>query len=304
VASAAALVACSLAPRSTDGQRALRPRRGGARCAEAEAAAVGAVPAAERAAKEQRRLRLAVVAAVVVAALVGVFAFVQEPWEQAALGSVCHRLIQQMGSMGCLGYVVFVVLYSTLDLVGVPPVALAASAGAVFGAPGGFAAVLLGGCGGATAAFLLGRWLLQARIRRFAGSSPTFGAVEQAVAKRAFKVVFMMRLVPTPIPGLNYLLGATGVRCRTYLLATLMGYLPSTAFFVSLGVAGKEVANGGAYTLTALQGYPWYVYVLGSLAASTLALWIMASARDILKEVRAAMDPDVGEIASGMTVER
>lgn len=70
-----------------------------------------------------------------------------------------------------------------------------------------------------------------------------FAAVRHAVARRGFKVILMMRLVPTPMSVLNYLLGVTGVQLWTYLAAAVIGYIPSSVLFVSIGLVGKRVAR-------------------------------------------------------------
>merc|ERR1719491_938317 len=99
----------------------------------------------------------------------------------------------------------------------------------------------------------------------------------------------MMRLVPTPIPGLNYLLGGTRIKFRRYMSATIIGYIPSSVFFVSMGVAGQKVATGEAYTLAALHAYPLSMYIFGVVTIALVACWIWISAREILREVRAAL---------------
>jgi uncharacterized membrane protein YdjX (TVP38/TMEM64 family) len=73
---------------------------------------------------------------------------------------------------------------------------------------------------------------------------PKFKAVDRAVEKQGFKVVFLLRLQPIlPFVLLNYALGLTRVRLRDYVIASWIGMLPATIVYVYLGSALHDVSD-------------------------------------------------------------
>jgi uncharacterized membrane protein YdjX (TVP38/TMEM64 family) len=64
-----------------------------------------------------------------------------------------------------------------------------------------------------------------------------------AIEKEGWKIVILLRLCPIPFGLANYLYGLTAVHFRSYLIATLLGGLPSLLLFCQLGAAGKKSLN-------------------------------------------------------------
>ena len=114
--------------------------------------------------------------------------------------------------------------------------------GFLFGAVQGFLIAWTAGLVASTAAFLIGRsvarpWV-EGRIRR----KPLFTAIDRAIQRKGFPVVMLTRLVMVlPYPGLNYMLGLTGVSLRDYLLGTNIGMAPPMFLFVYLGTTVSSV---------------------------------------------------------------
>ncbi len=77
---------------------------------------------------------------------------------------------------------------------------------------------------------------------------PRFAAIDEAVGRSGFRIVFLLRLSPVfPFNVLNYTLGLTRVRLRDYVLASLLGMLPGTFLYVYLGslvTSASEIAAG------------------------------------------------------------
>ena len=92
---------------------------------------------------------------------------------------------------------------------------------------------------GAAFGFLLSRSLLRKDIAVHFRKHATFRAIDQAVEAEGWKIVILLRLCPIPFGLANYLYGLTAVRFRPYLLATILGSLPSTLLLCQLGSAGK-----------------------------------------------------------------
>ena len=120
----------------------------------------------------------------------------------------------------------------------------------VFGFPLGVAAALIGVALGAAGGFCLSRGFLRKDIAAHFTKNATFRAIDMAIEKEGWKIVILLRLCPIPFGLANYLYGLTAVHFRAYLVATLIGSLPSLLLFCQLGSAGKagldEIASGHA----------------------------------------------------------
>ena len=71
---------------------------------------------------------------------------------------------------------------------------------------------------GASAAFLVARYVARCAIERRIAGNPRFAAIDRAVGREGCKIVFLLRLSPVfPFNLLNYALGLTRVRFLDYL---------------------------------------------------------------------------------------
>jgi len=141
-----------------------------------------------------------------------------------------------------LGYALAVVFL-------IPGATLTVGAGLTFGIGLGTIVVVLAANTGACLAFLLARHLLRSRVERWLAGRQKLGAIDRAVESQGWRVVLLTRLSPAfPFNVQNYFYGLTGVSFAGYALASLLGMLPGTLLYVSIGAAGAEVAAaaGGA----------------------------------------------------------
>jgi uncharacterized membrane protein YdjX (TVP38/TMEM64 family) len=128
----------------------------------------------------------------------------------------------------------YVLLYTGLmTLMWLPAWPCTVIGGFLFGRGLGFAGALLGATGGATAVFLLARVGLGAFVGR---AGPAGLRLAAAFGREAFSLVLAARLVPV-IPFALVNLGAAllNVRLRDFVSATLLGIVPSTLIYASLG---------------------------------------------------------------------
>jgi uncharacterized membrane protein YdjX (TVP38/TMEM64 family) len=152
-----------------------------------------------------------------------------------ALRSLCSWV----GALGPLG-VLLVALFLAIGSVFFLPASPFIIAGsAVFGFPLGVAGALTGVALGAAGGFCLSRWFLREEISAHFRKHATFRAIDLAIEKEGWKIVILLRLCPIPFGLANYLYGLTAVRFRPYLIATMLGGLPSMLLFCQLGSEGK-----------------------------------------------------------------
>ena len=129
---------------------------------------------------------------------------------------------------------------------GVPRLALCGLAGVLFGFAGGMSIAMLSGVLGSYGAFLLARWGgRDIAERRLAGSSPRLRAV---LANPSIMSIFIARQLPVPGIVPNVLLGLLPTPHRTFLLGTILGYLPSNAI---VALAGSSLGKDSLQTAIA-----------------------------------------------------
>jgi uncharacterized membrane protein YdjX (TVP38/TMEM64 family) len=204
-------------------------------------------------------------------------------------------LVETMREAGGTGALLYVVAYVVACVLLLPGSVLTLAAGFAYGPLLGTLLVMVASMLGACTAFVLGRTVLRGRIERRLADQPRFAAVDRAVAAQGFKVVLLLRLSPLfPFNVLNYALGLTRVRLRTYALASLIGMFPGTLLYVYLGslvTSAAQLASGQRP-----QGGPYgQLLFWGGLAATVLAtVLITRSARRALAQT---LDAPAGDVA-------
>lgn len=172
---------------------------------------------------------------------------------------VFQNLLERIEQMGAAGPLLFIGLYVVACVLFIPGSALTLGAGAIFGVVKGSIVVSIASTLGATAAFLVGRYLARDWVARKIDRNEKFKAIDQAVAREGWKIVGLTRLSPVfPFTLLNYAYGLTRVSLRDYVLASWIGMLPGTIMYVYLGSLARLgiEANraGGAQTALKLAG--------------------------------------------------
>jgi uncharacterized membrane protein YdjX (TVP38/TMEM64 family) len=219
-----------------------------------------------------KKILLALVAVAVVAAL---FAFDAR--------AVLRDTLAGLESLGPWGPVIFVVLYIVATVLFVPGSALTLGAGALFGVGLGSVLVSVGATLGATAAFLVGRYLARDWVAKKIEGNAAFAALDRAVATEGWKIVGLTRLSPAfPFTLLNYAFGLTRVSLRDYVLASWIGMMPGTVMYVYLGSLAR--AAGERHRTPA----EWALYGVGLVATLVVTLFVTRLARAALAQRTAA----------------
>lgn len=153
-------------------------------------------------------------------------------------------LAERARATGATGVALFFVAYVVSTVALLPGSILTLAAGFAYGPLWGLALASPASVIGATCAFLLGRTLLRDWAERKVGASARVRAIDAAVAREGFKVVFLLRLSPlVPFNVLNYALSVSRVPLGTYVAASFLGMLPATALYVYLGSLAPAAAQ-------------------------------------------------------------
>jgi uncharacterized membrane protein YdjX (TVP38/TMEM64 family) len=182
------------------------------------------------------RAKVAVLVVTLVLLLTAALTLPIAQWLQLALDWI--------GAHPQIAWPVYILGYILATVLVIPGSLLTLAAGFLFGLPLGVALVSLGSVLGAGAAFLVGRFLARDWVADKIKQQPRFAALDAAVGRRGFLIVFLTRLSPIfPFNLINYAYGLTGVRFRDYFLATWIGMFPVTVLYVYLGSAAKNLAE-------------------------------------------------------------
>jgi uncharacterized membrane protein YdjX (TVP38/TMEM64 family) len=199
------------------------------------------------------------------------------------LGGDPRQLAAWAEQRGRAGMAIFVVAYASAVVAFVPASVLTLAAGAVYGTAVGVPLVLAGATLGAAAAFLVSRYVARGWVERRLAGVPRFAAIDEAVGSGGFTLVFLLRLSPVvPFTLLNYALGATRVRFRDYVLASV-GMLPGSLLYVYSGALAREVASLPAGTGTAPDTARWALLGLGLAATAAATVLVTRAARRALE---------------------
>lgn len=227
--------------------------------------AVPAAAAAPTSGRGTRVVRLAFLAALVVAAVV---------FGPRVVDAIPH-FTAWVDGLGALGAAAFVLAYVVVTVALVPASLLTLAAGAVFGLARGIPLVLLGASIGATLAFLLSRHAVRDMVERRLASRPRLAAVMDAVSRDGRRIAFLLRLSPVvPFGLLNYALGATRLRLPDFLIA-LVGIVPGTVLYVYYGTVAGSLAAAAAGEG---RGTAQWVLLGAGLAATLLATVLVTRA--------------------------
>src|SRR5437870_2554719 len=183
-----------------------------------------------------------------------------------------------IGKLGSWGPVIFVGLYVVATVLFIPGSVLTLGAGALFGVALGSVCVSISATLGATAAFLVGRYLARNAIARKIEKHEKFATIDRAVADEGWKIVLLTRLSPVfPFTLLNYAFGLTRVRLSHYVLASWIGMMPGTVMYVYLG----SLVNVGAGHRQRTTG-EGVLYGVGLLATILVTVFVTRWARRTL----------------------
>ena len=200
------------------------------------------------------------------------------------LQALLRPALEWISHLGVWGPVVFVLIYVMACVLLVPGSLLTLGAGVVFGLVRGTIIVAIGATLGATAAFLVGRYLARDFVARKIAGDARFKAIDDVVAREGWKIVLLARLSPAfPFNLLNYAFGVTQVSLRDYFFASLAGMLPGTILFVYLGQLAGDLASLGQ-TERNRTSAEWALYGAGLLATVLLTVCLTRIAKKALNK--------------------
>ncbi|MBK9001610.1 MAG: TVP38/TMEM64 family protein [Myxococcales bacterium] len=209
----------------------------------------------------KRTLRNARIAAVL--AVIGLLVVAQQ------LGILQHfhapaRAKEVLVGLGGWGYLAFIVAYALLQPFGVPGTVFIMAAPLIWPWPVAFGLSMVGTMAASVVGFSFARFV----ARDFVASKipERFRRYDEALARRAFSTVFLLRLVFWMPPLLHAFFGVSRVRFSTHFWGSLLGYV-----LPLLGVSyfGEALFD----TLMKMSAQTWALIGL-AIALVALGVWV------------------------------
>lgn len=145
-----------------------------------------------------------------------------------------HRLLMVASFIGVY------IVQTALSLPGAALMSLAA--GAIFGSVAGTVYSVVGATVGATAAFLVTRYLLHDMVQQRFGAR--LEGINLELERRGFNYLLFLRLVPVfPFFLINLAAALTGLPLRTFVVGTGIGIIPGGFVFCNAGASLASVTT-------------------------------------------------------------
>ena len=221
----------------------------------------------------------------------------------AQLSQALEGFVSWIETQGWRAPFIFILAYIVITVAFLPASVVTLGAGAAFGWQAGAVYVFIGAMLGATAAFLIGRFVARDWIAKKVEDKPFFKALDNAIAEEGLKLIFLIRLSPAfPFNLLNYALGLTKVSLKDYVLGTT-GIIPGTIMYVYLGFLAREAAMLGDTSGTSTEEIviKWIINILLLVTIVAISLYIAKIAKKALNEaVPVAEEPatDISDMIS------
>jgi uncharacterized membrane protein YdjX (TVP38/TMEM64 family) len=201
------------------------------------------------------------------------------------LPELLQQTLQGIENLGAIGAIAFILLYIVATVAFIPGTILTLGAGVVYGAIFGSLYVFIGATLGATAAFLVGRYLARGWVAKKIASHHKFKAIDEAVGREGFKIVLLTRLSPIfPFSLLNYAFSITQVSLQDYFFGSI-GMIPGTVMYVYLGSLAGSLATIGSSDRPTNSTVVWIMRLVGFIATVAVTFYVTRIARKALAKI-------------------
>lgn len=154
---------------------------------------------------------------------------------------VIYRVSPWLESNPGIGVPAFILTISVMSGLAILPTNIVGmTSGWAFGFPLGLLAMLSAIGGAVTLNFFISRKIAGKKFDQVIEEKPRLKAIHQALLEgnlwKVVLIIVLLRLSPaTPFAATNFLISASGVSMKSYILGTVFGYLPRTSATVFVG---------------------------------------------------------------------
>lgn len=191
--------------------------------------------------------------------------------------------LEWIKASGWVGAAWFVILYTLTCVFFLPGSALTVGAGAVYGFWGGTGLVIVSSTLGAMVNFWTSRYLLRRFVLRKLSHYPKFLALDRAIEREGWQVVFVSRLSPiVPHSLVSYVAGVTQIGTWRYTIASFLGFIPISVAYSYAGALLGAVARTKA-RITTNDPLHWILYGAGLVISIAVVVMTTRMAARALK---------------------
>ncbi|MBI5327177.1 MAG: TVP38/TMEM64 family protein [Deltaproteobacteria bacterium] len=152
-----------------------------------------------------------------------------------------RRWISGLGPWGPIAYIL---IYSIAPVFLFPGTPLTIAGGVIFGPIAGSVYTAVGATIGASAAFLISRYMARELVAKLL-KNRKLNTLDKEVEKQGWKIVAFSRLIPLfPFNLLNYAFGLTSIKFSHYVLASFIFMLPAIIAFVVFSSSLLDLIRG------------------------------------------------------------
>jgi uncharacterized membrane protein YdjX (TVP38/TMEM64 family) len=156
-------------------------------------------------------------------------------------------LADWLQGFGFWSVAIFIGIYAIAAVLLLPGSLLTITGGILFGPLWGALYNLTGATLGATASFLIARYLASDWVRRKTGSK--LSQIINGIEEESWRFVAFVRLVPLfPFNMTNYALGLTGIRLLQYIVVSFFCMIPGAFAYTYLGAVAQGALADGSNT--------------------------------------------------------
>lgn len=154
------------------------------------------------------------------------------------------KLMQQwFKSLGAVGYLVYIIIYSLASIFMLPGSILTIVGGIAFGPIIGAIVALTGATCGAIISFLIAKYFMRDTIKGMIGNNVLYEKIDNGFKENGSSFLILTRLVPIfPFNLQNYAYGLTGIKTSTYIFWTFLCMMPGA--FIYAYMAGEIALQG------------------------------------------------------------
>ncbi len=195
-----------------------------------------------------------------------------------------------VASHGVWGQVAFVGIMILFTSIFVPDTVFGIAAGLLFGLLWGSLMVVAGAIMTAALNFLAARSLLRPRIEKMLQQHPKLQAIQRTVHREGLRLQLLLRLSPLNPVSVSYVLGASGVRLTTFMIATLgliAGLFVEVYFGYMASHVTKVAGNAGEYSTIHTV-----VTVVGFVVCIVLMIFVTRVATKALADAQSELTVD------------
>lgn len=141
--------------------------------------------------------------------------------------------------------------------------------------------------------------LISSKVSKYTEKISNWKAINRALSKGSFRVITLLRVSPLfPFSISNYIYGLTQIKFGDYVAGSLIGMLPGTLWYVTVGKFGRSVLEADTGGNTLLQGLGLGLALLVSLGSASYITKLIKEARAPSGRIHVASERPRGKAPS------